>query len=238
MNAETKEADKTRDSEHFRRTLIALAVPAIVLVMLFPLLWSRSQTGTTESTVSAALASSLSRDELARAAASQELQTTDDTLQTILLLVVGTSDTDTLQAAALIALNTTQSTAKLIELPTSLTLSSNGTIQNLKDVYANGGMSATVESLSANALVPIDHLATLTKESYSTLLSVINQGSSAVTYDAASMLEGVETTDMDLSALKAIVTSSLEMGFGPSSIVEAPANTTEQIGILVGTVKA
>lgn len=227
----TKSTTSAAESNRYRTLLVAIAIPAIVLLLALPLLWNVNQqkASATNTDISEALLASLETADLASAASNSGYAATGDDV--CITLMLATSTDSALSSVGLIVLNNTQHFSKLITLDVD-TRASNGV--SLAELYKTDDATGVVGEISHAGFVVINHITLMSTDGYTKLTDVISQGSANVSLDATSMLSDIEDTDMDLDTLKSVVTQAFSFGFDANSIV--PASSLENVGTLAGTI--
>lgn len=245
-------SDDPKDHPH--RNLIALGVLLLIaalgaglVVVCWNLAQEHSKLGNSE--VSEAIQTASTAQSIDDIAAERGLSATGDSVTTVMFVVVsgGENSTKTLSGLNFAVLNETQNFAKLLEIPIDSYISGNGATETFAGWYSAGGIESLAMRIASSG-VPVNHIVVMSDSGWESFMTVASEGSSALQSNATELLEGIEQSDMDITALVNIMSKAIEAGLSTSSIEAVPTveNTDDngntsvsldsgQIPILAGT---
>ena len=202
--------------------LVLIAVAAFVLVSaLWRLANVNSALGSSDVEQTLSSASSSLGDAQALAEASGATVTGDE-VETVLFVVLDGSDSSRCVATFLAAIDSTRGMAKLIFLPQDALLTSADGLTSIADTYAADGLEGLATSLTQEAAIPVSHAIVMTQDGWNAFLDTARQGGSALKANAATLVGGIVSSDLDATGLLDIAQRAVSLGVGTSDIVDAP----------------
>lgn len=169
-------------------------------------------------------------------------ESTDEFEFTLLLTTDETDDTgSTLSSARILAVNTTQGTASLVDLPIAMAaVSSDGTHVTLASLFSPDDYSACVTAIAEATGIAMDHVVVSSGDVVSELPSLAEAGVSNIfdLVSSASDLLGRIKTDMDVTTLVSLASTVSSVGVDNISSFEVPLvadTTTDDDGNVVET---
>lgn len=229
--------------------IVALVIVAALVVVLVTTLWrlanEHSKLG--DARLSDAVATAGVPDEALSAYAGEAgLVPTGNQVTTVLLAVVRDDDERTLSSLRLAALDETNGTARLVEIPAVARLKQDNS-QSFARTFASGGAPGIVATLTKKGSVPVTHVVVMTESGWDGFLAVAKTGASSLKSKMGELLDGIVKSDMDTSTLVSVAQQALSSGASADAMVTVPAEDVPddtgshqevdagQIGLAVGT---
>lgn len=222
----------SEQDSHYMRVLLAIVVPVVVFVIAWPVLWNLSQQSDSGQDASA-IHYMLSVDELAAFAADAGYAATGDDVTSVLLEVSPKGESK-LSQVALITVDDTQSSAKLLEINPDVPVACDNLTESLNDTYTSSGSEGVAYVVAHAGLISVDHIVEMDEDSWQIIESAVKQGSESLSVDIAKLLEGIIENDMSVRTIREVLSRATSYGFSAESIVQV--SDPAQIGLLAGTI--
>lgn len=195
--------DVPKDSPH--RNLIAIVILAVVAVavgMLVSSLWTLANTNSamgSEELAKVVKETDPSSDTIGAFAEATGLTSTGDDIETTLFVV--TPDGASAAAVYLYVANETQASSRLMQLANDAWLQAGEENYTVADWYANQGAKGLAGAISSAAAVPVSHVVIMSETGWSSLVSIVSEGTASVSSNSAELIESIQSTDMDVTDL-------------------------------------
>lgn len=236
----TKDIGQKADEQesHYMRLVVLLFIPVLLLAIAAPLLWNLSQQNKDASV--SVTHYTLSNDEIASLADAAGYSATGNEVTSI-LLVVTPKEEEQLSNIALITVDDTESSAKLIEINPSEQVACDGQTESLEDTYVSSGSQGVAYAVAHAGLLSVDHIVEMDDSGWDILRGAVEAGSDSLSVDVTQLLEGIKENDMSVSTIREVLTRALDYGFSAKNIVQVSSTDglldAAQIGIFAGSVQ-
>lgn len=238
----SRKRERFERSDVPRPSALRSAVAAVVCVVVLAgaagiayLAWTR-----------ATLESHLGDSALADAVAAQAsfvvpdggyVASTDEHECVLLLSASSLDEGATLESAQILAINTTQGTASLANVPLDARVGSSETPTTLSELFSTEGAAAVVEPVASAANVSLSHVIVSAGNVLSEMASVVGTGPDELLRSASGLLSRMRT-DCDAERLISLAERVSSVGAADLSAVDAPLvpeTTTDDEGNVTET---